>query len=439
MFPAMLDTGAAQRLAGWATIPGFTRMKRKLHSRIRQGQSPASNLAKLQTSFDPADTLRSLRAHRWSIYDAQYLLLIIVGIFALSVIEEPGPLAKTSLATLLMVSLILPITRQFFLPFLPALTWLVLFYACRFIPSEWRPHIWVRVLPALENIIYGANISNIVSAHKHAVLDILAWLPYGVIHFAGPVIMAVLVFVFAAPGTLRVYARSFGYMNIIGVLIQLCFPCSPPWYENMYGMAPADYSMHGEPAGLARIDELLGLNMYTSTFNASPIVFGAMPSLHAGWATMQACFLSHLFPRAKWAFFGYVLWVWWATLYLQHHYAVDLIAGSMLAGSIFYVAKVKFLARLQPDKTLRWDYDYVEVGTGSYETYHYSLDDMGQDYSSEDEWTVGSSSGISSGCRSPVSPVDDVQSLWSSASDTVANTSEVDPQDYYPPNAEEQV
>lgn len=100
-------------------------------------------------------------------------------------------------------------------------------------------------------------------------------------------------------------------------------------YENMYGMAPADYSMHGEPAGLARIDELFGLKMYTSTFNASPIVFGAMPSLHAGWATMQACFLSHLFPRARWAFFTYVLWVWWATLYLQHHYAVDLIGGSM--------------------------------------------------------------------------------------------------------------
>lgn len=97
----------------------------------------------------------------------------------------------------------------------------------------------------------------------------------------------------------------------------------------MYGMAPADYSMHGEPAGLARIDELLGLNMYTSTFNASPIVFGAMPSLHAGWATMQACFLNHLFPRAKVIWGAYVLWVWWATLYLQHHYAVDLIAGSM--------------------------------------------------------------------------------------------------------------
>lgn len=111
-----------------------------------------------------------------------------------------------------------------------------------------------------------------------------------------------------------------------------------------------------------------------------------------------------------------------------------------MAGTIFYVAKVKFLARLQPDKTLRWDYDYVEVGSGSNETYHYAMHDMSGDYSSEDEWTIGSSSGISSGCRSPVSPVDDVHSLWSSsASDTIAATSEVDPEDYFVPGNDDRV
>lgn len=71
-------------------------------------------------------------------------------------------------------------------------------------------------------------MSNLLSAHKHAVLDVLAWLPYGILHFAGPFIVAAVIFLFAAPGTLRVYARSFGYMNLIGVMIQLCFPCAPP-------------------------------------------------------------------------------------------------------------------------------------------------------------------------------------------------------------------
>lgn len=98
----------------------------------------------------------------------------------------------------------------------------------RFIPTEYRPPIWVRVLPALENIVYGANLSNILSANKHVVLDVLAWLPYGIIHFGAPFVTSAVIFVFAAPGTLQVYARSFGYLNVIGVVIQIAFPCAPP-------------------------------------------------------------------------------------------------------------------------------------------------------------------------------------------------------------------
>lgn len=49
-------------------------------------------------------------------------------------------------------------------------------------------------------------------------------------------------------------------------------------------------------------------------------------------------------------------------MYLSHHYAVDLVGGSLLSGVAFYYAKSKFLPRMQVDKTFRWDYDYVEVG-----------------------------------------------------------------------------
>ena len=106
------------------------RIRRKLRSRIRSRQSPSSTLSALQTSYNPKDTLRSLRRHRWSAYDAQYLLIAIVGVFSLSIIEQPGALFKTAVTTLLLISLIIPITRQFFLPFLPIATWLVFFYSC---------------------------------------------------------------------------------------------------------------------------------------------------------------------------------------------------------------------------------------------------------------------------------------------------------------------
>lgn len=119
----------------WPTMPTILphRLRRKFRStksKIRSRQSPASSITSLQTSFNPADTLKSLRTHQWSYYDAQYLLLAILGIFSLCVIQHPGPFVKTVVATLLMLVLLLPITRQFFLPFLPIAAWLIFFYAC---------------------------------------------------------------------------------------------------------------------------------------------------------------------------------------------------------------------------------------------------------------------------------------------------------------------
>ena len=130
-------------------------------------------------------------------------------------------------------------------------------------------------------------------------------------------------------------------MNLVGVTIQLLFPCSPPWYENLYGLAPANYSMAGSPAGLARIDALLGFDMFSSKFIASPMVFGAFPSLHAGSATIEALFMSHVFPRLRPLFIAYTLWLWWATMYLSHHYAVDLVGGSLRK---FVSSKIRYNA-----------------------------------------------------------------------------------------------
>lgn len=106
------------------------RMRRKIRSKLRSRLSPTS-ISTLQISLSPVDSLRSLQAHRWTPYDFQYLLLLIIGIFSLTVMQSPGPLAKTAISTLLLCSLLLPITRQFFLPFLPIAGWLIFFYACQ--------------------------------------------------------------------------------------------------------------------------------------------------------------------------------------------------------------------------------------------------------------------------------------------------------------------
>jgi membrane-associated phospholipid phosphatase len=172
-------------------------------------------------------------------------------------------------------------------------------------------------------------LSNILAAHKHVILDVLAWFPYGICHFGSPAVVSAVMFIFGPPGSTPIFAKTFGWMNITGVLIQLIFPCSPPWYENKYGFAPANYSIAGSPAGLAAIDKLFGVDLYTSTFTASPQVFGAFPSMHSANATLEALFMAYLFPHLSWLWFSYALWLWWATMYLSHHYAIDLVAGSL--------------------------------------------------------------------------------------------------------------
>lgn len=121
----------------WPSIPNPIprRYRRKLRSKLRSGVSPASSISSIQTSLKISDTLRALRSHRWSHYDGQYLILIILTVFALSVSQAPGPLVKTGAASLLMLALLMPITRQFFLPILPILTWLLFFFNARYVLS----------------------------------------------------------------------------------------------------------------------------------------------------------------------------------------------------------------------------------------------------------------------------------------------------------------
>lgn len=287
------------------------------------------------------------------------------------------------------------------------------------------------MLPALENVLYGANLSNILSAHTHWVLDLLAWLPYGLGHFALPAVCSAVIFLFAAPGSTPAFAKAFGYMSILGVALQLILPCTPPWYEKLHGLEPAHYGMQGSPAGLARVDALLGFDMYTTSFTTAPVPFGAFPSLHSADATLEALFMQYFFPRLRPLFIFYVGWVWWATMYLNHHYAVDLVGGSLIAAMTYYITRSRWLPRVQPDKTTRWEHEYIEYGdrprgrdeeSGYHFGYGYGLGLLERSgLSDSDEWTIGSTSSFDSmsrgetsgsasstpGCISPATPNDD--------------------------------
>lgn len=251
--------------------------------------------------------------------------------------KAPGFPLKLGIPILYTIALLVPFTSQFFVPATPVFSWLITFYSSQFTPVAWRPTISVALLPALESVLYGANISDILTRVTHPILDVIAWLPYGVLHFVIPFVVAALSWLFRQKEVLHLWARMFGCMMLSGVVVQIFFPCAAPWYELIYGLTPANYSMHGSAGGLARIDAIFGSNGYAYTFENAPVIFGAFPSLHAGNATLIALFLSHFFPQSTRYIWGYAGVLYWATMYLTHHYLIDVVGGACLATAVFHL------------------------------------------------------------------------------------------------------
>lgn len=294
-------------------------------------------VGRLDKSLSPADTITRLQAHTFAKSDVIYILHIILATFWLTIMEVPSFPSKLFIPLLYIIALLIPFTSQFFLPATPVFAWLLTFYTNRFIPSDLRPAVHVVLLPTLESVLYGANISDILTRFTHPVLDIVAWLPYGVIHYTYPLVLSLFLWLFRPPLALKTWAKIFGYMNLTAVLIQILIPCAAPWYEVIYGLTPATYDVPGSPGGLARIDALFGGDGYQTAFSNSPLVFGAFPSLHAGWATLGALFITHFWDgtgRYVWAYVGVL---YWSTMYLTHHYLIDVVGGACLATAFFHL------------------------------------------------------------------------------------------------------
>lgn len=97
--------------------------------------------------------------------------------------------------------------------------------------------------------------------------------------------------------------------------------------------------MQGSAAGLVRVDAVLGTHIYANAFKASPLVFGAFPSLHGAFSCCCFFFIARYSRRGAYMLGFYVLWQWFSTMYLRHHWRIDLLGGliySAFAFSFFY-------------------------------------------------------------------------------------------------------
>lgn len=162
--------------------------------------------------------------------------------------------------------------------------------------------------------------------------DFTSWGSYVLGHFFVPLFTSIWLYVFHAPGALKLFSYGLGFQNICGVLTHLTLPTAPPWYFTIYGANDtANYDMPGYAAGLTRVDVEMGTHLHSDGFHKSPIVFGAVPSLHSAMAVMCFYFISYYsrWTILKVAALFFICIQWWATIYLEHHWRIDLLVGML--------------------------------------------------------------------------------------------------------------
>lgn len=240
---------------------------------------------------------------------AYFHILIIIFIFAMETLH---------LRTRTLIHIIFPL-----------LLYGIFYDMARYVPVEWRPDVNVSILFDIDNWLFNGQPYQWFSSYHSTIKDILAAIPYN-LHFYMPFIYVTAMWRMNR-GALSLFCWSFFLMNMAALITQIIFPTAPPWYHELHGFLPADYSMHGYAAGLLRIDELFSMNYFSSMYAQGSIVFGAFPSMHAAWPVLMALWSQNTSKTFSLFYVVFAIWMWWAAIYLHHHYVVDVLFGIIYA------------------------------------------------------------------------------------------------------------
>jgi hypothetical protein len=173
------------------------------------------------------------------------------------------------------------------------------------------------------------SLTDLIGVHTHPILDVVCGAAYllFLIEVFG---VAAYLFLRARPKMLEV-STGFFALNVAGWIIWLLYPAAPPWYVDMYGFGPVVQDAASSPAGLLRLDALLGTPIAASFYAKSANVFGAMPSLHVAYVTMVACVAWPLGGALRAFSVCFAALIAFSAVYLRHHYVIDVVAGMFLA------------------------------------------------------------------------------------------------------------
>lgn len=243
-------------------------------------------------------------------------------------------------------------SRLFAKDFSPLLLFGILYDNLRLIPKRWAGTIHVELPYRIEKALFGIHVGgqkitlcDYFKDHTHWILDLYAGASYS-LHLAIPILFAFFLWI-KDRSIARLYILAFFLMNMFAFFTYITFPAAPPWYLHQYGTLPPTWETPPGLAGLEAFDRILDIRHFHDMYSKSSWVFGAIPSMHAAFPFMVAI-ISFFYLRAFFPFAALItLSVWFAAVYLRHHYVIDLLAGVLYA-----LLALGIVWRLKPKKVV---------------------------------------------------------------------------------------
>jgi uncharacterized protein (TIGR03663 family) len=143
-------------------------------------------------------------------------------------------------------------------------------------------------------------------------------------HFVVPLLFAALIWQYRRDQYWR-FVITLLLVSYAAFITYMLVPTAPPWLAGL----------HGHLAGV----NLINLSPHTAflydKLNPNPVA--AMPSLHAAYPWLFFLFTRRLWGRWGWPVIVYPFAVFFASVYLGHHYVVDIIGGVIYASAGYYL------------------------------------------------------------------------------------------------------
>lgn len=174
--------------------------------------------------------------------------------------------------------------------------------------------------------------------HHTPVLDVFCAIPYATF-ILWCVAGAIFLYVKDRPA-MRRFAWGFFILNASAFVTYHVLPAAPPWYFHEHGCTVDLATKASEGPVLARVDELLGFPYFRGMYGKASSVFGALPSLHCAYPFLLVLEGWRAFgPRMRAAAVAYYAWMVFAAIYLDHHWVLDALLGTVYATATFLVLR----------------------------------------------------------------------------------------------------